>query len=75
MNATTEDIRGIKPGGIKAFLCEDAKKMQSVATLVWGLKRMGMPEGVVDYEMQRDFEQNIILIHAMRRGDAKVLNR
>jgi hypothetical protein len=75
MNVTTEDIRGIKPGAFKPFVCEDANKMQSAATLIGQLKRLGMPEQVVDYEYQKFFDENIILIRAMREGDEKVLNR
>lgn len=75
MNVTTEDIRNIKPGTIKPFLCEDARKMQSAATLVGQTKRLCMPEDVVDYEFQKFYDDGIILIHAMREGDEKVLNR
>lgn len=76
MNVTTEDIRNIKPGQVKPFLCENAMKMQSAATMVGNLKRLGMQEGVVDYEVQKYFEPEcIILIHAMKEGEEKVLNR
>ena len=76
MNVSTEDIKGIKPGTIKPFICENAKKMQSAATMVGQMKRLGMPDGVVDYEIQKFFDEgNIILIHAMKEGDEKVLNR
>lgn len=76
MNVTTEDIKKIKAGTIQPFLCEDAKKMQSAATLICQLKRCGMPDGVVDYEYQKFFDNdNILLIHAMKEGDEKVLNK
>lgn len=75
MNITTEDIKAIKAGQIKPFLCEDALKMQSAATLISTTKRNGMPEGVVDYEYQKFFDSNIMLVHAMKEGEAKVLNR
>lgn len=76
MNVTTDDIRAIKPGQVKPFLCESAMKMASAATMVGNIKRLGMPEGVVDYEVQKYFEpESIILIHAMREGESKVLNR
>lgn len=75
MNVSTEDIKAIKPGQIKPFLCEDARKMQSAATMIGQLKRLDMPEGVADYEFQRFYEHNIILIHALREGEEKVLNR
>lgn len=75
MNVTTDDIKGIKAGTIKPFICEDARKMQSAATLAGQLKRLGMPDGVVDYEFQKFFDCNVILIHAMKEGDERVLNR
>lgn len=75
MNVTTEDIMNIRPGAIRPFVCEDARKMQSAATLVGQVKRLGMPEGVVDYEIQRFYDDNIMLIHALKEGDEKVLNR
>ncbi len=76
MNVTTEEIKRIKAGTIKPFICEDGKKLQSAATLIGQVKRLGMPEGVVDYEFQKFFDDgHIILIHAMKAGDEKVLNR
>lgn len=76
MNVTTEEIRGIKPGTLKPFICDDAAKMQSAATILSQMKRLGMPEGVVDYEYQKFFDEgNIIVIHAMKEGDEKVLNK
>lgn len=75
MNVTMEDIKSMRPGTIVPFLCEDARKMQSAATMVSQVKRLGMPEGVVDYEVQKFFKDNILLIHAMKEGDVPVLNR
>lgn len=75
MNVTTEDIRSIKPGTVKPFLCEDAKAMYSACSLVSILKNKGMPTGVVNYETQKFFENNIVLIHAMGEGDSPVLNK
>lgn len=75
MNVTTADIRNIKPGQIRPFICEDGAKLQSAATLVGNIKRLGMPEGVVDFEFQKFFDENIILIHALGEGEQKVLNR
>jgi hypothetical protein len=50
--------------------------MQSAATMIGQIKRLGMPDGVVDYEFQKFFgESNIILIHAMRENEEKVLNK
>jgi hypothetical protein len=75
MNVTTEDIRNIKPGAVKPFLCEDAKALYSACSLVSILKNKGMPEGVVNYETQKFFDENIILIRAMKEGDSPVLNK
>jgi len=75
MNVTTEEIRAIKPGAIKPFLCEDAKALYSGCSLVSILKRKEMPEGVVDYETQKFFDENILLVRAMREGDVPVLNK
>jgi hypothetical protein len=75
MNVTTEAIRNIKAGQIKPFVCEDGKKLQSAATLISATKRLGMPEGVVDYAFQKFFEENVILVHALGEGEEKVLNK
>lgn len=75
MNVTTEDIRAIKPGAIKPFICEDALAINSACVLVTRLKRVGMPDGVTDYETQKFYDLNLLLIHALRDGDEKVLNR
>jgi len=75
MNVTSEDIKNIKPGTIKPFPCDNAKGMMSACSLVTWMKRVGMPEGVVDYETQKFFDTNILLIRAMREGDIKVLNQ
>lgn len=74
MNVTKEEIRNIKPGAFEPFVCEDAAKMHSAVSLLSQMKRMGMPEGVADYESQKFFDKNILLIHALREGDEKVLN-
>ena len=75
MNVTTDEIRAIKPGAVKPFLCEDAKALYTACSLVSILKNKGMPEGVVNYETQKFFENNIILIHAMAEGDQPILNK
>lgn len=86
MNVTTEELCKIRPGEIKSFLCEDSDKMQSIATLLGQIKRRGcrngrvanrayMPDGVVNYEFKKDFNQNIILIHALRKGERKIFRR
>ena len=75
MNVKKEDIVAIKPGQIIPFICEDAKKMQSAATLVSQIKRLGLPDGVTDYEVQKFFDSNVILIHALGAGEGRVLNK
>ncbi len=75
MNVVTEDIKKIKPGRIQPFICQDGYALEVAATLTSRVKRMGMPEGVVDYETQKFYDLNLILIHAMKEGDEKVLNR
>lgn len=75
MSVTTEEIRAIKAGTIEPFLCEDALALNSACSLVTRLKRVGMPDGVSNYETQKFYDKNIILIHAMREGDEYVLNK
>lgn len=49
--------------------------MYSVATMISAIKRMGMPDGVLDYEHKKFFDKNIIVIHAVGDGDSYVLNK
>jgi len=65
----------MKPGTFKPFICQNGAQLQSAATMVSQIKRLGMPDGVVDYEVQKFFEDNIILVHALGEGENKVLNR
>lgn len=74
MTIRAEDIKKIKPGRIEALPC-DADKMYAVATALSTLKRRGKPDDVVDYEHEKFFDLGIVLIHPMREGDEKVLNR
>lgn len=75
MNVCKEDIMTMKPGQIKPFVCEDAAQMQVAATMLSQTKRLGMPKGVVDFECQKFFDENIILIHALGEDEEKVLNK
>lgn len=75
MNVSTEDIRNIRPGSIKPFIGLSALEMNSACSKTTRLKRVGMPEGVVDYETQKFYDLNLLLVRAMREGDTKVLNR
>lgn len=74
MNVSTDAIRAIKPGAIEPFSC-DAGKMFSIASTLSAIKRKGLPEGVVDYEHQKFFDRNIIIIHALKENDSYVLNQ
>ena len=52
MNVSVEDIRKIPAGGLRIYPVEDGKKIRSARSLVSQVKNeMGMPEGVVDYEL------------------------
>lgn len=79
MNVTTEEIRSIKPGTMKAFVCEDSPALYTASALVSRLKRLGLPDGVANYETQKFFaekpNEHVILIRAMREGDEPILNR
>ena len=75
MCVTTADIKKIKAGSFYPFKCANSAKMQSVASMLSQIKRLEMPEGVVDYEYQKFFDENIIIVHAMKEGEEKVLNR
>lgn len=75
MNVTTEEIRAIRPGTIEPFICEDALALNSACSLVTRLKRVGMPDGVSNYETQKFYDKNILLIHAMRENDDFILNK
>ena len=72
MNVKTEDIRNIRPGEVQPFPCENALAMHSACSLVYRLKRFGMPDGVVDYETKKDYGNNILMIHALKEGDKKI---
>lgn len=75
MNVTTEEIRKIKPGRIQPFICEDGAALNSACALITRLKRIGMPEGVCNYETQKFYDLNILLVRAMKENDVFVLNR
>ena len=79
MNVTTEDIRSIRPGQTKAFVCEDARAMYTATSITSRLKRVGMPDGVANYETQKFFaekpNESVILIRAMKATDKPILNQ
>lgn len=78
MNVSTEEIKAIRPGDIKLFLCEDGSKIRSARSLVSIVKEAGMPDGIVDYETRKfelDGDLKIFAIRAMRPDDAPCLNK
>ena len=75
MNVSLEKLKEMRPGQVKPFLCDTAKAMFSGCSLVTFLKRTGLPEGIADYETQKDFGDNILLVRAMGEGDTPILNR
>ena len=78
MNVSVEDIRKIPAGAFRLFPVDDGKKIRSARSLVSIVKNeMGMPEGVVDYELRKfDTEIGLLVgIRALREGDTKILKR
>lgn len=75
MNVTTDLIRAIKPGQTRAFACETASDMYSACSLVARLKRIGLPDGVKNYETRKDFGENVVIIRALGENDEPMLNR
>lgn len=76
MNVSVEDIRSIPAGALRLFPCEDGRKVRSARSLLSILKNeMGMPDGVVDYELRKyDTEIGLLVgIRALREGDTKIL--
>lgn len=75
MNVTTDNIRRIKAGEVQPFHCANARAMHTACALISRIKRLGMPEGVVNYETQKCYDSNIILVHAMKEGEKPILNK
>lgn len=76
MNVSVEDIRNIPAGALRLFPVDDGKKIRSARSLVSIVKNeMGMPEGVVDYELRKyNLEIGLVVgIRALREGDVKIL--
>jgi hypothetical protein len=76
MNVSVEDIRSIPAGALRLFPVDDGKKIRSARSLVSIVKNeMGMPEGVVDYELRKyNLEIGLVVgIRALREGDSKFL--
>ena len=62
MNPTVKDIIGIKPGKLRAFICDSPKGCNSARVQVQHVKRMYMPEGVANYSVHTQWENNIVVI-------------
>ena len=69
MNPTVKDIIGIKPGKSKAFICDSPKGCNSARVQVQHVKRMYMPEGVANYSVHTQWEDNIVVITAIAKQD------
>ena len=69
MKVTTEQILKIRPGKTVAFQCESARAMHTVCSLVTRIKRIGMPSGVINYETKKDYNTNILRVHAMKHSE------
>ena len=69
MNPTVKDIIGIKPGKSKAFICDSPKGCNSARVQVQHVKRMYMPEGVANYTVHIQWEDNIVVITAIAKHD------
>ena len=69
MNPTVKDIIGIKPGKLRAFICDSPKACNSARVQVQHVKRMYMPEGVENYSVHTQWEDNIVVITAIAKQD------
>ena len=69
MNPTVKDIIGIKPGKLRAFICDSPKACNSARVQVQHVKRMYMPEGVANYSVHTQCEDNIVVITAIAKQD------
>ena len=67
MNPTVKDIIGIKPGKLRAFICDSPKACNSARVQVQHVKRMYMPEGVANYSVHTQWEDNIVVITAIAK--------
>lgn len=75
MNPTVKDIIGIKPGKLRAFICDSPKGCNSARVQVQHVKRMYMPEGVANYSVHTQWEDNIVVITAIAKQDDMKKNR
>lgn len=64
MNVTVKDIKSIKPGQTKPFLCESERACTNASTLVSIVQRTDKPDGISRYSRKIDYDQKIINITA-----------
>ncbi len=64
MNVKVSDIKAIKPGQTKPFLCDSGRACRNASVLVSIVQRTDKPEGISRYSRTIDFDQNIINITA-----------
>ena len=74
MNPTVKDIIGIKPGKLRAFICDSPKGCNSARVQVQHVKRMYMPEGVASYSVHTQWEDNIVVITAIAKQNGMERN-
>ena len=74
MNPTVKDIIGIKPGKLRAFICDRPKACNSARVQVQHVKRMYMPEGVANYSVHTQWEDNIVVITAIAKQNGMERN-
>lgn len=64
MNVTVKDIKAIRPGETKPFLCESEKACKNAGILVSYVQRIDRPDGISHYTRKIDYDQKIINITA-----------
>ena len=74
MNPTVKDIIGIKPGKLRAFICDSPKGCNSARVQVQHVKRMYMPEGVENDTVHTQWEDSIIVITAIAKQNGMERN-
>lgn len=65
MNVTVNDIRSVKPGGIKSFMCDSTEAVRSVQSLVWYCNRVNRPRNVLKYKSSANYKDLIVTITAI----------
>jgi len=64
MNVTVKDIKAIKPGQTKPFLCDSERACRNASTLLSVFQRTEEHEGISHYTRKIDYDQKIINITA-----------